>query len=74
MPYSSLRCIVRRLELWNVHNVPAHTGCRNEATVGEALKLILLLVVRDLALDHGSLRPWDAHIRDEDVKSVVEFF
>jgi len=35
-------CIVRRLELQNVHNLPAHTGCRNEATVSEALKLILL--------------------------------
>ena len=43
MPYSSLRYIVRRLGLRNVYNVPAHAGYCNEATVGEALKLILLL-------------------------------
>src|ERR1700728_640379 len=49
MAHASLRCIVRRLELRDVHNMPTHARRRDEAAVGEAGKIVLLLLAPDLA-------------------------
>ena len=42
MDDTSLGGIVRRLQLWNVDNVPTHAGSGNETTVGEVLELLAM--------------------------------
>jgi hypothetical protein len=49
MAHASFRCIVRCLELRGVHNMPTHARRRDEAAVGEAGKIVLLLLPPDLA-------------------------
>ena len=39
---TSLGCIVRGLQLWNVDNVPTHASSSNETTVGIILELLAM--------------------------------
>src|SRR3954452_10688679 len=49
MAHASFGCIVRRLKLRDVHNMPTHARRRDEAAVGETGKIVLPLLAPDLA-------------------------
>ena len=44
MDDSGLGRVVSRLQLWNIDNVPAHTGCGNKAAICVVLQLVAMHV------------------------------